>query len=79
MTEEALIKLLKITVFIIKHHWAYINNYEDFVKFIGNNLQEKVLFEYLKLTQSHKNARYLSKCTVAQFVEVISNWMRKKT
>ena len=40
--EQALIKLLKITVSMVKKHWAHIKNYEDFLKFIGNDLNEKV-------------------------------------
>ena len=29
ITKEALIKLLKITVFMVKKHWAHTYNYED--------------------------------------------------
>ena len=48
VTEQALEKLMKITVFMVKKHWAYVNNYEDFVNFVGNELQDLVLNEYLK-------------------------------
>ena len=35
ITEKALIKLLKITVFVVKKHWAHTYNYEDFVRFVN--------------------------------------------
>ena len=43
ITEGALIKLLKITVFMVKKHWAHTHNYEDFVRFISFDLANAVL------------------------------------
>ena len=79
ITEQALIKLLRITVFIVQKHWAHTTNYEDFVRFVGTDLQEEVLKSYLELTDSHKNATYLSSNTVSQFLKHISNWMLDQT
>ena len=75
ITEEALIKLLKITVSMIKKNIAYSYN---FVKFIGNDLEDEVLSKYLSIAASHKNATYVTSNTVKQFVNVIGNWMREK-
>ena len=79
ITEQALIKLLRITVFIVQKHWVHTTNYEDFVRFVGTDLQEEVLKSYLELTDSHKNATYLSSNTVSQFLKHISNWMLDQT
>jgi len=79
ITEEAIQKLLKITVFMVKKHWAHTYNYEDFVRFIGMGLRDEVLNEYTTYSESHKNATYLSASTVTLFVKVISEWMRGKT
>ena len=70
---------MKITVFMVRKHWAHVKNYEDFVQFVGEELEDMVLNEYLKLAASHKNATYLSKFTVSQFLQVISEWMEKET
>ena len=72
-------KLFKITVFIVKKNWAHTSNFEDTVRFIGDELKEHVLYEYLKLTKDHKNATYLSANTVALFVKEISEWMKDET
>ena len=79
ITEEALIKLLKITVFMVKKHWAHTYNYEDFVRFVSFDLGDAVLKEYMTYAESHKNATYLSANTVVQFVKVISDWMKEET
>ena len=60
ITEEALIKLLKITVFMVKKHWAHTYNYEDFVRFVSFDLGDAVLKEYMTYAESHKNATHLS-------------------
>ena len=78
VTELALEKLLRITVFIVKKHWAHIKNYQDFVKFIGNDLKEHVLEEYLKLCKGRKNATYLSEFTVAEFLKLIGEYMENE-
>ena len=44
----------------MKKHVAHIVNYEDFVRFIGSDLGDPILLEYLKYTDCHKNATYLS-------------------
>ena len=72
ITEQALIKLLRITVFIVQKHWAHTTNYEDFVRFVGTDLQEEVLKSYLEQADSNKNATYLSTHTVTQFIHHIS-------
>ena len=79
ITEHALMKLLKITVFMVKKHWAHTNNYEDFVRFIGNDLNEAVLKEYLSLLENHKNATFLSPNTVCQFLKLIGEHILKET
>ena len=38
-----------------------------------------VLKEYLTLTDSHKNATYITANTVKQFIKIISEWMKKNT
>jgi hypothetical protein len=55
-----------------------MKNYEDFVRFLGEELEDMVLNKYLKLAASHKNATYLSKFTVSQFLQVISEWIEKE-
>ena len=52
--------MFEITVFIVKKHWARTTNFEDTVRFVGEDLHEKILSEYLKLLESLKNATYLS-------------------
>ena len=54
ITQEALLKLIQITKFLKKKHR------EEFVQFIGVELGEKVIVEYLKYAESHKNPIYLS-------------------
>ena len=49
------------------------------MRFIGCDLQDPVLSEYLKYSEWRKNATYLSVTSVAQFVKVISDWMRDET
>eukprot|EP00111_Clytia_hemisphaerica_P019691 TCONS_00058113-protein len=79
ITEEALLKLLKITVFMIKKHWAHTYNYKDFVEFVSFDLGDAVLKKYMELAESHKNATYLWTSTVVQLVKVISEWMKEET
>ena len=79
ITEAASIKMFKITVFIIKKHWAHTTNFEDTVRFIGEDLHEQILSEYLKLSESHKNANYLLQNSVSLFITEISNWMKDET
>ena len=79
ITEEALIKLWKITVFMVKNHWVHTYNYEDFVRFVSFDLGDAVLKEYMTHAESHKNAIYLSANTVVQFVKVISDWTKEET
>ena len=64
ITEEALIKLLKITVLMVKKHWTHTYNYEDFVRFVNFDLGDAVLKEYMTYAESHKNVTYLSANTV---------------
>ena len=78
VTEQALEKLMKITVFMVKKHWAHVNNYEDFVNFVGNELQDLVLNEYLKLCNDRKNATYLSEFTVMKFLTIIGEYMENE-
>ena len=79
ITEEAILELLQITVFMVKKHWTHTNNYEDVVRFIGTDLSDEVPKEYLILEDLHKNATYLTVNTITQFIKTISKWMRKKT
>ena len=79
VTELALEKLMKITVFMVKKHWAHVSNYNDFVKFIGNDLKDLVLHEYLKLCGDRKNATYLSEFTVMKFLKLIGEYMENET
>ena len=74
-----LIKLLKITVFIVKKHHAHTTTYEDLVRFVGNDLEEPVLKEYLRLIENRKNASYLLATAVKTFPNLISNWMKNNT
>ena len=70
---------MKITVFIVRKHWAHTASYEDLVRFVGNDLGDSVLKEYLTLTDSHKNATYITANRVKQFIKIISEWMKKNT
>ena len=70
---------MKITVFIVRRHWAHTTSYEDLVPFIGNDFGDSVLKEYLTLADSHKNATYITANTVKKFIEIISEWMKKNT
>ena len=79
ITEAALIKMFKITVFIVRKHWAHTNSFEDTVRFIGEDLYEQILSEYLKISESHKNATQLSQSSVSLFITDISNWMKDET
>ena len=84
ITHDGVLKLLKVTVFIVKKNWAYTQNFESFVRFVGEELEEAVqlpllLKEYLKICEDRKNATYLSSTTVTDFITVISNWIKEKT
>lgn len=78
VTRSALKKLLKITVFIVQKKMAHTTNYEDLVRFIGEELEEEVLCEYINFTKLHKNATYLSTSSVTQFINVIGEWIKSK-
>ena len=78
-TEEALITLLKITVFMVKKHWSHTYDYEDFVHFVSFDLGDAFLKEYMTYAESYKNAMYLSANIIVQFVKVISDWMKGET
>lgn len=67
--EQALLKLLKKTVFIVRKHWAYTMNYEDVIKFVGIVLKDEVQRSYLEMEYSNKNTTYLSVNTVNQFMK----------
>ena len=77
--EDAITQLLKIIVFIVRKHWAHTTSYEDFVRFIGNDLGDSVLKEYRTLADSYKNATYITANTVKQFIKIIGEWMNKNT
>lgn len=47
--EDAIMQLLKITVYIVRKHWVHTTSYEDLVRFIENDLGDLVLKEYLTL------------------------------
>ena len=79
ITEEALIKLLKITVFMVKKHWAHTYNYEDFVHFVSFDLADGVLNDYMTYAELHNSSIYFSANTIVQFVKVISDWMKEET
>lgn len=56
---------------MVKKHWAHTNNYEYVVRFIGTDLSDEVLKEYLILEDSHRNTTYLTANTVTQFVKTM--------
>ena len=56
---DALLKLLRIIVFIVQKNWAHIKNFEDFDRFIGADLEEEILRKYLKTCQDRKKC-YIS-------------------
>ena len=60
---------------MVKKHSAHNYNYKNFVRFISEELHDKVLSEYLALSESHKNAKYLSTNLVTQFIKVISDYI----
>ena len=49
------------------------------MRFIGTELQERILEEYLKLSDTHKNATYLSANTVSLFIKLVSDYMKNET
>ena len=73
--------MFNITVFIAKKHCTHTTNFEktNFVRFIGEDLREQILSEYLKLSELHKNATYLSQNSVLLFITEISSWMKDET
>ena len=71
--------MFKITVFVVKKHWAHTTNFDDTVRFIGEDLHEQILSEYLKLSESHKNATHLSQNSVPLFITEKINWMKDET
>ena len=54
--EEALPKLVKISVFIIKKHLAHITNFEDLAQFAAKDWHDQILEKYLKNVDNHKMA-----------------------
>ena len=78
-TKLAVIKLLKITVFIVKMHLAHTTTYEDHVRFVGNELEEPVLKKYLQSVENCKNESYLLTTALNTFLNLISNWMKDNT
>ena len=48
--EATLIKMFKITVFLVKKHWAHATKFEDTVRSIGEDHHGKILLEYVKLS-----------------------------
>ena len=75
ITREALVKLLRITIFIVQNRWAHTTTYQDFVRFVGGDLGEVVL----KQTEQHKNATYLSRPTVSEFVKITGQYIKEIT
>ena len=71
--------MFNITVFIAKKHCTHTTNFEDTVRLIGEDLHEQILSEYLKLSELHKNATYLSQNSVSLFITEVSNWMKDET
>ena len=47
--------------------------------FCEGNLHDQILSEYLNLSESHKNATYLSQNSVSLFITEISNWIKDET
>ena len=56
-----------------------MTNHEDFVRFIGNDLNNEVLSAYLEMADSNKNVIYLSTNTVTHFLNVVSDWMKDES
>ena len=50
----SLIELLNNTVFTVQKRLAHINNFESFISFVGEELQEPVLAEYFNFCKSIK-------------------------
>ena len=46
------------------------------LRFIGEDLHEQILSEYLKLSELNKSATYLLQNSVLRFITEISNWMK---
>ena len=70
------IKLLKITVYIVKKQ-PHTTSYGDLVRFAGNNLEEPALKEYLWLIENRKNPLYFSTTAVNTFLYL--NCMKENT
>lgn len=62
---------------MVRKHWGHRTNYEDFVKFVGIDLN--VLCSYLEMAYSNKNTTYLSANNISQFLKCISDWMLNQT
>ena len=68
---DALLKLVRITVFIVQKNWAHIKNFEDFDRFVGADLEKEILKKYLKTCQDRK------KCYI--FIKVINDYIKDKS
>ena len=53
--------------------------YEKFVLFMGFELQEKVLKDHLRFSETHRIVTYLVANTDFMFVKVSCDWMRDET
>ena len=76
-TNLVFIKLLKITVYVVKKHQAHTTSYGHLVNFAGNDLEEPALKEYLLLIENRKNALHFSTTAVNTFLYL--NCMKENT
>ena len=79
VTQDALLKLLQITVFIVQEIWVHTKNVDDFVRFVGMDLEEEVLKGYLKICHNRKNATHISSTAVTDFIKVINDYVKDKS
>lgn len=68
--------LLKSLLFLIRKRWAARENYEDFVRFIGDVLEHPDLQQHFALMK--QNATYLSKTTVDNFIKHIDSYLEEE-
>ena len=78
VNEEALLKLIKITVFLIRQHRADAKNYEDLLNLWILHLK-RIHWKNNCISETHRNATYLSANIISTFVKNVSEWMRDET
>ena len=65
-------KIHSHTFFLIQHHFALTNNYEDLIDFASNKLHEPIINQYLD--SCPKNATYKSNTSVESLLDAMNTF-----